>query len=151
MPKSMMDELNIKNIDEKYIIYNTNKHEIKYFYDSHVEFYAWVKYRLNLKYNLSLDHTEILNKFYYLISPFEFNILWFSSDHKLKFRPIVNSLQFRWWREDKNTIQKYHVGWNFQKQNMYTKIINYVYVKLQIFKQNLIYFIYKLNKNLSSK
>lgn len=151
MPKLMLDELNIKNLDNNYIIYNSNKYEVKYFFDSHVEFYAWVKYRLCSKYNQSLNHTDILKKYYYLISPFEFKILWFSSGNKLKFRPIVNSLQFRWWREDKKRIQKYHVGWNFIEQNIYTKIINHVYVKIQIFIQFFLYIKFQCNKNLSSK
>jgi len=144
-PKDLLKELKVKITDENEFKIDNKYYSISYFYDTHIELYSWFKYRLSCKLNYSLNHADILNQFFVLINPYDFEIMWFKNSPKTEFRPLMNSFQFNWWTtknwKQKNLPKTEFIGWNKRKITKYQTLKNILNCKFQVIMQN--YFYYK--------
>ncbi len=95
-------------IHELGLVWNQNNQEfevagkrygLREAYDAHVEFYAWLKARLQRDLYRKLSHPEIATNALSLIDHRSLRICWFKDEPRLTFRSIFNAPHHPWWTE----------------------------------------------------
>ena len=97
-------------------------------FDTHIEFYAWFRSRLQRDLGRRLDHPTIAWSALSLIEHRRLGICWFKDSPDLQFRPIRNAVEFPWWQErqwqDRRPPRRMPVGWEQRRPRVLWNILN---------------------------
>lgn len=120
-----------------------------YSYSPHTELYAIFKDRIEKKLSTRLTHPEIISKFFTLIDDDSTGICWLASVNPLKFRPIRQGYNIKWWqqtvtRQFNPTIYSIE---DLQKplRNIISRVVFSMPVRYEIFKQFANFLLYEYN------
>lgn len=148
-PVDMVKELGLNYIQKDSFEYNGKSFAVPLNYDTHSELYAWFKFRIQNVFNSEFNHEKIVKNFFFLMNLEDMNVLWFHNSKKIQFRPLSNSYQFPWWNNKvfngTLNVNVMKIGWGNIPQTKYDKIYNWIFIKLNIIRQHLLFLFIRIN------
>jgi len=119
-PPEMVKELGITwDAELNRLTHEGKEYALNQVFDNHIEFYAWFRSRLQRDLCCKLDHPAIALSALSLIDHRCLGICWFKDSQKLKFRPILNAVNFSWWTEKNWRLgvpqKRQELGWPLRR------------------------------------
>jgi len=128
-PPEMVQELGITfDAAANRLEFGGRTYKLNEAFDAHIEFYAWFRSRLQRDLDRPLDHPTIALSALSLIDHRRLGICWFKDSPELRFRPILNAVSFRWWKErnwqTRTPPRRQPVGWPLRSPHFAWRVWN---------------------------